>query len=77
MEIDLHSFGAYNSSDRNVGFFDIKASVKEMATGISVNATSVAKRIEDVDVELSFSGTSDTFKPGLPFEALVGELDVT
>ena len=50
--------------------------MKERATGISLNATSVTKPVDKTDVKLSFSGTSDIFKPGLPFKAVVGEFDV-
>ena len=76
MEIDLHSFHVYNYSGSSTINFKIEASVKESATGISLSATSVTIPIEETDVELSFSGTLDTFKPGLPFEAVVGEFDV-
>ena len=76
MEIDLHSYHVYNYSGSGTIQFKIEASVTERATGISLNATSVTIPIEETDVELSFSGTSDTFKPELPFEAVVGEFDV-
>ena len=72
MEINLHSFGVYNYSGYRTIRFKFEASVKERATGITLNATSVTKPIDKTDVKLSFSGTSDIFKPGLPFEAVVG-----
>ena len=53
--------------------FTIEASVKERATGISLNATKVTKPVDKTDVKLSFSGSPDIFKPGLPFEAAVGD----
>ena len=76
MEINLHSFGVYNYDGYGTIKFKIEASVKERATGISMSATSVTKSVHKKDVKLSFSGTSDIFKPGLPFEAMVGEFDV-
>ena len=46
--------------------------MKERATGLSLNATSVKKSIAKTDIKLSFAGTPGIFKPGLPFEAVVG-----
>ena len=70
-EIDLRFFKIYKYSGYRIIKFTMEASVKERATGISLNATKVTKSVESTDVKLSFSGTPEIFKPGLPFEAVV------
>ena len=72
-DFHLASFGIYNYTGYRTMKFTIEASVKERATGISLNATKVTKPVDKTDVKLSFSGTPDIFKPGLPFEAAVGD----
>lgn len=70
-EIDFNSFKIYKYPGYGTIRFTMEASVKERATGITLNATKVEKTVEKTDVKLSFSGTSDIFKPGLPFNAVV------
>ena len=48
------------------------AQVTETLTGITMKKHSEKHSIMRRSVQLSFSGTSDKFKPGLPFKYVVG-----
>ena len=65
-DVDLNARSYYYST-----FFVIDAQVNENATGITLNATQTSTGFSSTAISLSFDGTLDVFKPGLPFKAVV------
>ena len=53
--------------------FSVDAQVNETLTGITMKKHAVKRDIKKRSVQLSFSGTSTRFKPGLPFKYVVGD----
>ncbi len=73
-EMDLKFFKINDYKGYRRPSFTFEASVKEGATGITLNATKVDMTVHKNNVELTFKGTPDIFKPALPFEAWVSYL---
>ncbi|XP_065060175.1 alpha-1-macroglobulin-like isoform X3 [Rhopilema esculentum] len=71
IEVNLNEFKVYQYSGYSSITFSFAASVTETATGIQYNATKVKSKVENTNVKLSFDGTPEIFKPGLPFQAML------
>ena len=54
--------------------FYVNAQVTETLTGVTMKSKAENRNFKQRSVLMSFSGTSDKFKPGLPFKYVVGNV---
>ena len=51
--------------------FIVKSQVTETLTGVTLKKTAERRKFDTRSVKMSFDGTSNKFKPGLPFSYVV------